>query len=50
MDFIFDCFFEDTFVKIARNGLHDRYSRRDVIDHLNAVIGGCSDGKFHYYV
>lgn len=45
MDFIFDCFFEDTFVKIARNGLHDRYSRRDVIDHLNAVIGGCSDGQ-----
>lgn len=44
MDFIFDCFFEDTFEKISRSGLQDRRSRRDVLDHLNAVIGGCSDG------
>lgn len=45
MEFIFDCFFEDTFIKIPRSGLHDRRSRRDVIDHLNAIIGGCSDGQ-----
>ncbi|XP_037922004.1 uncharacterized protein LOC119658603 isoform X3 [Hermetia illucens] len=45
MEYIFDCFFEDTFLKIKRSGLHDRHSRRDVIDHLNAVIGGCSDGQ-----
>ncbi|XP_053945104.1 uncharacterized protein LOC128854759 isoform X1 [Anastrepha ludens] len=45
MEFIFDCFFENTFEKITRNGLQDRSSRRDVLDHLNAVIGGCSDGQ-----
>lgn len=45
MEYIFDCFFENTFDKITRNGLQDRSSRRDVLDHLNAVIGGCSDGK-----
>ncbi|XP_067617259.1 uncharacterized protein stops [Eurosta solidaginis] len=45
MEFIFDCFFENTFDKITRSGLQDRASRRDVLDHLNAVIGGCSDGQ-----
>nr|XP_036213375.1 uncharacterized protein LOC106617726 [Bactrocera oleae]XP_036213376.1 uncharacterized protein LOC106617726 [Bactrocera oleae] len=45
MEYIFDCFFENTFDKITRNGLQDRSSRRDVLDHLNAVIGGCSDGQ-----
>ncbi|XP_036324068.1 uncharacterized protein LOC118737584 isoform X1 [Rhagoletis pomonella] len=45
MEYIFDCFFENTFDKITRNGLQDRSSRRDVLDHLNAFIGGCSDGQ-----
>uniref|UniRef100_A0A0K8UGK6 SOCS box domain-containing protein n=1 Tax=Bactrocera latifrons TaxID=174628 RepID=A0A0K8UGK6_BACLA len=45
MEYIFECFFENTFDKITRNGLQDRSSRRDVLDHLNAVIGGCSDGQ-----
>lgn len=45
MEFIFDCFFEDTFVRIGRSGLHDRNSRRNVLDHLNAIIGGCIDGQ-----
>ncbi|XP_059218998.1 uncharacterized protein LOC106087842 isoform X2 [Stomoxys calcitrans] len=44
MDFIFECFFTDTLEKISRSGLQDRSSRRDVLDHLNAIIGGCSDG------
>ena len=45
MEFIFECFYEDTLDKLCRNGLQDRSSRRDVLDHLNAIIGGCSDGK-----
>ncbi|XP_075148003.1 SOCS domain-containing protein stops isoform X2 [Haematobia irritans] len=44
MDFIFECFYTDTLEKISRSGLQDRSSRRDVLDHLNAIIGGCSDG------
>ncbi|TMW46426.1 hypothetical protein DOY81_008496, partial [Sarcophaga bullata] len=45
MEFIFECFYEDTLDKLCRNGLQDRSSRRDVLDHLNAIIGGCSDGQ-----
>uniref|UniRef100_A0A1A9WZ24 SOCS box domain-containing protein n=1 Tax=Glossina brevipalpis TaxID=37001 RepID=A0A1A9WZ24_9MUSC len=45
MEYIFECFYEDTLDKISRNGLQDRSSRRDVLDHLNAIIGGCSDGQ-----
>lgn len=49
MEFIFECFYEDTLDKLCRNGLQDRSSRRDVLDHLNAIIGGCSDGKYFVY-
>ncbi|XP_070138178.1 uncharacterized protein stops isoform X2 [Drosophila bipectinata] len=45
MDFIFECFFDDTFAQITRNGLQDRQSRRDVLDHLSAIIKGCSEGQ-----
>ncbi|XP_055380871.1 uncharacterized protein LOC129611655 [Condylostylus longicornis] len=44
MEFVFDCFFEETFDRLGRSGLRDRSSRRNVLDHLNAVIGGCSEG------
>ncbi|XP_017034172.1 uncharacterized protein stops isoform X1 [Drosophila kikkawai] len=45
MDYIFECFFDDTFDQITRNGLQDRQSRRDVLDHLSAIIKGCSEGQ-----
>lgn len=45
MDYIFECFFNDTFERITRNGLQDRQSRRDVLDHLSAIIKGCSVGQ-----
>ncbi|EDW82984.2 uncharacterized protein Dwil_GK22556 [Drosophila willistoni] len=45
MDYIFECFFNDTFEQITRNGLQDRQSRRDVLDHLSAIIKGCSEGQ-----
>ncbi|XP_002020380.2 uncharacterized protein LOC6595102 isoform X1 [Drosophila persimilis] len=45
MDYIFECFFEDTFDQITRNGLQDRQSRRDVLDHLSSIIKGCSEGQ-----
>lgn len=45
MDYIFECFFTDTFEHITRNGLQDRQSRRDVLDHLSAIIKGCSEGQ-----
>lgn len=45
MDYIFECFFNDTFEHITRNGLQDRQSRRDVLDHLSAIIKGCSEGQ-----
>ncbi|EDW53602.1 GM12102 [Drosophila sechellia] len=45
MDYIFECFFDDTFEQISRNGLQDRQSRRDVLDHLSSIIKGCSGGQ-----
>ncbi|XP_030369643.1 uncharacterized protein LOC115620517 [Scaptodrosophila lebanonensis] len=45
MDYIFECFYNDTFEQITRNGLQDRQSRRDVLDHLSAIIKGCSEGQ-----
>ncbi|XP_016998417.2 uncharacterized protein stops [Drosophila takahashii] len=45
MDYIFECFFDDTFEQISRNGLQDRQSRRDVLDHLSSIIKGCSEGQ-----
>ncbi|SPP80829.1 uncharacterized protein LOC117583035 isoform X3 [Drosophila guanche] len=45
MDYIFECFFEDTFDQITRNGLQDRQSRRNVLDHLSSIIKGCSEGQ-----
>lgn len=42
MEYVFDCFFNETFTRLERSGLHARNKRKDVIDHLNAVIsGGC---------
>ncbi|XP_017122581.1 uncharacterized protein LOC108142952 isoform X1 [Drosophila elegans] len=45
MEYIFECFFDDTFEQITRNGLQDRQSRRDVLDHLSSIIKGCSGGQ-----
>lgn len=45
MDYIFECFFDDTFEHITRNGLQDRQSRRDILDHLSSIIKGCSEGQ-----
>ncbi|XP_062125802.1 uncharacterized protein LOC133838646 isoform X3 [Drosophila sulfurigaster albostrigata] len=45
MDYIFECFYNDTFEHITRNGLQDRQSRRDILDHLSAIIKGCSEGQ-----
>lgn len=45
MEVIFDCFFEETFAKLERSGLKARKKRKDVIDHLNAIISGCCKGK-----
>lgn len=47
MEVIFDCFFDETFARLERSGLKGRQKRRDVIDHLNAVITGTSQGLFH---
>lgn len=44
MEVIFDCFFDETFARLERSGLHSRQKRRDVIDHLNAIILGSSKG------
>lgn len=46
MEVIFDCFFEETFARLERSGLQARQKRKDVIDHLNAIIGGCCQGIF----
>lgn len=45
MEVIFDCFFEETFLQLERSGLKAKNKRKDVIDHLNAVISGCCSGK-----
>ena len=44
METIFDCFFDETFLRLTRNGLQTKQNRKDVIDHLNSVISGCCDG------
>lgn len=48
MEYIFDCFFNETFTRLERSGLHARNKRKDVIDHLNAVISGCCKGFFGF--
>lgn len=45
MEIIFDCFFEETFRKLERSGLKARNKRKDVIDHLTAIVLGTSRGK-----
>lgn len=45
METIFDCFFEETFLRLERSGLKARQKRRDVIDHLSSVILGTSKGS-----
>lgn len=44
MEVIFDCFFEQTFMRLERSGLKARKKRKDVIDHLNSIILGTSKG------
>lgn len=48
MEAIFDCFFEETFLRLERSGLKAKQKRKDVIDHLNAIISGCCDGLLYY--
>lgn len=43
---MFDCFFDETFARLERSGLKSRQKRRDVIDHLNAIILGGAKGSF----
>ncbi|XP_037026489.1 uncharacterized protein LOC119067538 [Bradysia coprophila] len=45
METIFDCFFEETFLRLERSGLKTKQKRKDVIDHLNAIISGCCGGQ-----
>lgn len=45
MEVIFDCFFEETFRRLDRSGLKAKNKRKDVIDHLTAVILGSSKGE-----
>ncbi|XP_055536115.1 uncharacterized protein LOC129724872 [Wyeomyia smithii] len=45
MEYVFDVFFEESFLVMERSGLKSRSGRRDVIDHLNAVISGCVQGR-----
>lgn len=46
---MFDCFFDETFARLERSGLKSRQKRRDVIDHLNAIILGGSKGSFRFW-
>ncbi|XP_031631676.1 uncharacterized protein LOC116345971 isoform X2 [Contarinia nasturtii] len=45
MEVIFDCFFEETFLRLERSGLKTKQKRKDVIDHLTAIILGTSKGQ-----
>ena len=49
MEVIFDCFFEETFAKLERSGLKARQKRKDVIDHLDSIIGGCAQGLYQIF-
>jgi hypothetical protein len=46
MDFIFDCFYEEIFATLERNGLQSRQGRQNVSDQLDTVIAGCSAGEW----
>lgn len=45
MEYVFDVFFEESFLVLERSGLKSRSGRRNVIDHLNSVISGCIQGR-----
>lgn len=45
MEYVFDVFFEESFLTMERSGLKSRNGRRNVIDHLNSVISGCIEGR-----
>lgn len=45
MEVIFEIFFEETFRRLERSGLKARKKRKDVIDHLSALILGTSKGS-----
>lgn len=45
MNYIFDVFFEDALSTLNRNGLQTRQARRDMIDRLNSIVGGCAAGE-----
>ncbi|XP_058443052.1 uncharacterized protein LOC131425296 [Malaya genurostris] len=45
MEYVFDVFFEESFLVMERSGLKSRTGRRNVIDHLNSVISGCIQGR-----
>lgn len=47
MEVIFDVFFDETFRRMERSGLKTRQNRKDVIDHLNAVISGGCQGMYY---
>ncbi|XP_072945516.1 uncharacterized protein stops [Epargyreus clarus] len=45
MDTFMDYYFEEVFSNMKRDGLNERYKRRELVAYFNAVIAGCAKGQ-----
>ncbi|XP_026751544.1 uncharacterized protein LOC113511998 isoform X1 [Galleria mellonella] len=45
MDTFMDLYFEEVFSNIDRDGLNERFKRRELVEYFNTVITGCARGQ-----
>ncbi|CAG9571702.1 unnamed protein product [Danaus chrysippus] len=45
MDSFMDFYFEEVFAHIERDGLNERYKRRELVEYFHSVIAGCAKGQ-----
>lgn len=51
MDSFMEYYFDGVFSNMDRDGLNERYKRRELVEYFNTVIAGCARGyNFHIYL
>ncbi|XP_030031190.2 uncharacterized protein LOC115448032 [Manduca sexta] len=45
MDSFMDFYFEEVFTTLDRDGLNERFKRRELVEYFNTVIAGCAKGQ-----
>ncbi|CAH0719186.1 unnamed protein product, partial [Brenthis ino] len=45
MDSFMDFYFDEVFCNIKRDGLNQRFKRRELVEYFNTVIAGCAKGQ-----